>query len=83
MVGYIKKIKNQEFNYPFRLDVMSLYTSIPPQDALSVMHQKISENLLFSALTTSQINHLLDVILKNVLSTYRKCPFPSPLLNGN
>ena len=59
------------FSYPFSLDVISLYTSIPPEEAI----QALAEHLETSTevrlpLSVNQISALLTTILKNTYFQY-------------
>ncbi|NNK28445.1 MAG: GIY-YIG nuclease family protein [Flavobacteriaceae bacterium] len=53
-------------NYPFSLDVVALYTSIPPQHAIEVINDKLTSNRdLCKPLKPEHVKSLLEVILSN------------------
>ena len=59
------------FNYPFSLDVISLYTSIPPQDATEVAQRLMQEHSMsFKMLNDDDVGRLLQVVLTNNYFTF-------------
>ena len=64
---------HSDYNFPFSLDVVSLYTSIPPTEALEALETTMSENksLMQTTLKISQILRILSVILENTYFNYR------------
>ncbi|MEL7309754.1 MAG: hypothetical protein AAGK05_19180, partial [Pseudomonadota bacterium] len=58
-------------SYPFSLDVVSMYTSIPQQDAIDVVERMMkNHNYNFFSLSPSDIAALLKVILENNYFTF-------------
>jgi hypothetical protein len=65
-IEMIEKTTKEEFNYPFSLDVVSLYTSIPPAEAIkNVENLLVATNTRHDPLQTEDITDLLEVITKN------------------
>ena len=62
---------NQEFPYPFSLDVASLYTSIPTQEAIINIRNRLKPNSTYFRLTIDDIDNLLTVILHNTYFTFQ------------
>ena len=66
----------KKFNYPFSLDVVSLYTSIPTTDAIEVIEDKLrsefKEPLPFDP---EQIAEMLHVITQNTFFCYKQSIF--------
>ena len=59
------------FNYPFSLDVVSLYTSIPPQAATEVALRFLQEHsITFNNIDHNDIGNLLEVVLTNNYFTF-------------
>jgi hypothetical protein len=56
----------RQYPYPCSLDVVALYTSIPPQDAITSIIDKLEYNLFnYYGLRTDDIKELLEVVLRN------------------
>ena len=56
----------KQFKYPFSLDVVNLYTSIPPQKATEIVVQMIEQNsVCLYGLSPNDIADLLKVVLTN------------------
>ena len=62
---------NNEFPYPFSLDVVSLYTSIPIQEAIENIVERLETNTTYCSLTTDVIKNLLTVVLQNTYFTFQ------------
>ena len=63
--------KRREFPYPFSLDIISLYTSVPQREAMEVTRRRIEEeNICLFGLTSDDIEKLLEVILDNTYFRY-------------
>jgi len=70
------KGKTKQFPYPFSLDVVSLYTSIPPGDAILAICEHLHTNPdVKLPLTTTHIMELLSSILQNTFLEYRGSVF--------
>ena len=55
----------KDYTYPFSLYVVSLYTSVPPKDAINVLTEKLTESKLNLPLSPKQIDAILTVIFQN------------------
>ena len=56
----------KKFSYPFSLDVVSLYTSITPQDSIKVIEEQLQGNSEIALpFTAKQVVNLLTSILNN------------------
>ena len=68
----IPKGEMKQFSYPFSLDVVSLYTSIPPSEAITALEEHLHAcpeiKLPFRS---EQIAELLSIILANTYFKYR------------
>ena len=62
---------NNEFPHPFSLDVVSLYTSIPIQEAIKNIVERLKTNTTYCSLTTDDIKNLLTVVLQNTYFTFQ------------
>jgi hypothetical protein len=62
---------NREFSYPFSLDVVSLYTSIPIQEAIRNIIERMETNTTYCTLTTDDVKNLLTVVLQNTYFTFQ------------
>ena len=58
------------FPYPASLDVMALYTSVPPKEAIQAVIAQIEENGLRFPLATPHIERLLNAITENNYFTF-------------
>ena len=56
--------------YPFSLDVVSLYTSVPQDEAIEVLNDRLQESPLRIPFNAAQVSSLLTVILRNVYFQY-------------
>ncbi len=61
---------NVEFPYPFSLDVTSLYTSVPIQEAIENIIDRVGNNTTYS-LTAADLEELLTVTLTNTFFTFK------------
>ena len=62
----------KKFSYPFSLDVVSLYTSIPPQDSIKVIEEQLQGNSEIALpFTAKQVVSLLTCILNNTYFEYK------------
>ena len=71
----LKDIKNRPENtkrmtYPFSLDVVSLYTSVPQESAVDILEERIRESTLKIPFSARQVSNILTVILRNVFFRY-------------
>ena len=56
----------RENGYPFSLDVAALYTSVPPQEAIKTVTQRLTNRQFsYHGLTVFHINKILSCILSN------------------
>ena len=54
------------YNYPFSLDVLNLYTSIPPKDAIEVVQRRMQDNTYtYHSMDHNDISKLLEIVLTN------------------
>ena len=59
------------YNYPFSLDVVNLYTCIPPKDAIEVVRRDMLENSYKSfGMDHDDISKLLEIVLNNNYFTF-------------
>jgi len=66
----LDEIKNRpestkSMTYPFSLDVVALYTSVPQQEAITILKEKLEEAGLNIPFDAQQIAEILTVILQN------------------
>jgi len=65
--------KKNEFKYPFSLDVKSLYTSVPPKDAIQIAKEKFEEEMKNKLpFNGQQISEILTVILDNTYFRFKE-----------
>ena len=65
------KLDINKFSYPFSLDVVALYTSIPPNDAIRSLHNKLlHSNLNLGNIKPKHLVPLLEIILNSTYFTY-------------
>ena len=63
--------ERRKFPYPFSLDIVSLYTSVPQREAIEVMKRRIEqEKICLFGLTSNHIEALMEVILSNTYFTF-------------
>ena len=68
----------QTYNYPYSLDVVALYTSIPPQDAINIIQNRLKNKTFnYFGLNSNNIELLLKCVLVNTYfvfnnKTYRQ-----------
>ena len=64
--------ERKRFSYPFSLDVVSLYTSVPPEDAIQALEDLLEANpVTTTPFTPSQVSRLLTSIMKNTYFQYK------------
>ncbi len=64
--------KKRRFQYPFSLDVVSLYTSVPPQQAIQAVTDKLNDEFKnICPFAAEQIAELLQVIVQNTYFTFK------------
>ena len=63
----------KKFNYPFSLDVVSLYTSVPAAEAIEIVEEKLTtseyKNLL--PFDSQQVKQILTVIMQNTYFRFK------------
>jgi len=63
--------KSSKMKYPFSLDVVSLYTSIPTQEAILTVKTRLStQGFNYNGITVDHVSRLLETILSNRLFSY-------------
>ena len=71
----IKTLSNatrKRFSYPFSLDVISLYTSVSPQEAIQVVKEKLNDEFRnLCPFDANQIAEILEIITMNTYFTFK------------
>ena len=64
--------QRKKFNFPFSLDVVSLYTSVPPDEAIANIHRRLeTDPTICRPLKPQHVRSLLQVILNNTFFEYK------------
>ena len=66
----INSDRNREFPYPFSLDVVALYTSIPVNEAIENVSNICTMGHSINHFSKNDISELLTIIIKNVSFTF-------------